>query len=67
VVENRSISDLDEERGDLDGLARRLGYAAGNRESSARRALQDDYAHHTHAIRRSYLEILGVAGLEAPA
>ena len=67
VVENRSISDLDEERGDLDGLARRLGYAAGNRESSARRALQDDYAHHTHAIRRTYLEILGVAGLEAPA
>ncbi len=31
--------DLDEERGDLDGLARRLGYAAGDRESSARRAL----------------------------
>ena len=67
VVENRSISDLDEERGDLDGLARRLGYATGNREASARRALQDDYARHTHAIRRTYLEILGVAGPEAPA
>jgi glutamate-ammonia-ligase adenylyltransferase len=60
VVENRSISDLDEERGDLDGLARRLGYSAGSRESSARRALLDDYAGHTRAIRAAYLEILGV-------
>ena len=60
VVENRSISDLDEERGDLDGLARRLGYAAGARESSARRALQADYARHTDAIRAAYLEILRV-------
>jgi glutamate-ammonia-ligase adenylyltransferase len=60
VVENRSISDLDSERGDLDGLARRLGYPAGSRESSARRALQADYARHTDAIRRAYLEILGV-------
>ena len=66
VVENRSISDLDEERGDLDGLARRLGYAAGNREASARRALQDDYARHTDAIRGAYLEILGVTGSEPP-
>jgi glutamate-ammonia-ligase adenylyltransferase len=62
VVENRSISDLDEERGDLDGLARRLGYQGGARESSARRALLDDYAHHTRAIRAAYLEILGVLG-----
>lgn len=60
VVENRSISDLDEERGDLDGLARRLGYAAGSRESSARRALQADYARHTDAIRGAYLDVLGV-------
>jgi glutamate-ammonia-ligase adenylyltransferase len=60
VVENRSISDLDEERGDLDGLARRLGYGGGARESSARRALLDDYARHTLAIRAAYLEILGV-------
>ncbi len=60
MVENRSISDLDEERGDLDGLARRLGYAAGARESSARRALQADYARHTDAIRAAYLAILGV-------
>lgn len=61
VVENRSISDLDIEHGDLDGLARRLGYAAGARESSARRALLDDYARHTDAIRRVYGEVLGVA------
>jgi glutamate-ammonia-ligase adenylyltransferase len=61
VVENRSISDLDEERGDLDGLARRLGYSGGTRESSARRALLDDYARHTRAIRAAYLEILGVS------
>lgn len=61
VVENRSISDLDLEHGDLDGLARRLGYAAGSRESSARRALLDDYARHTDAIRRVYAEVLGVA------
>jgi glutamate-ammonia-ligase adenylyltransferase len=61
VVENRSISDLDIEHGDLDGLARRLGYAAGTRESSARRALLDDYARHTGAIRRVYGEVLGVA------
>jgi glutamate-ammonia-ligase adenylyltransferase len=59
VVENRSISDLDAERGDLDGLARRLGYAAGAREASARRALLDDYARHTNAIRRVYLAVLG--------
>jgi glutamate-ammonia-ligase adenylyltransferase len=60
IVENRSISDLDAERGDLDGLARRLGYARGARESSARRMLLADYARHTEAIRRAYLEILGV-------
>jgi [glutamine synthetase] adenylyltransferase / [glutamine synthetase]-adenylyl-L-tyrosine phosphorylase len=61
VVENRSISDLDAERGDLDGLARRLGYAPGAREASARRALLDDYARHTDAIRRCYREVLGSA------
>jgi glutamate-ammonia-ligase adenylyltransferase len=58
IVENRSISDLDAERGDLDGLARRLGYKAGAREASARRALLDDYARHTTAIRRAYDAIL---------
>jgi [glutamine synthetase] adenylyltransferase / [glutamine synthetase]-adenylyl-L-tyrosine phosphorylase len=59
VVENRSISDLDVERGELDGLARRLGYRAESRESSARRALLRDYARHTEAIRAAYVAILG--------
>ncbi len=60
IVENRSMSELDEERGDLDGLALRLGYPGGGRESGPRRALLRDYAHHTEAIRRAYLEILQV-------
>ena len=61
VVENRSISDLDEEHGDLDGLARRLGYAAGGRAGSDRRALLRDYQRHTEAIRKVYREILPAA------
>jgi glutamine synthetase adenylyltransferase len=60
IVENRSISDLDEERGDLDALAHRLGYSSQGRESGARRALLDDYRRHTAAIRGVYLKILGV-------
>ncbi len=60
IVENRSISDLDEERGDLEALARRLGYAPGRRPGSARRALLEDYRRHTGAIRGIYLEVLGV-------
>jgi glutamate-ammonia-ligase adenylyltransferase len=59
IVENRSISDLDEERGDLDSLARRLGYTA-QRTGGARRALLDDYRRHTNAIRAAYLKVLGV-------
>lgn len=62
VVENRSISDLDEEHGDLDSLARRLGYASGGRAGSDRRALLRDYRHHTEAIRGVYLAILSQAG-----
>jgi len=58
IVENRSISDLDEERGDLEGLARRLGYESTGREGGARRALLQDYHHHTEAIRATYLELL---------
>jgi len=61
IVESRSISDLDTEHGDLDALARRLGYAEGARESSPRNALLRDYARHTEAIRRAYLAILGAA------
>ncbi len=60
VVENRSISDLDVERGDLDGLARRLGYRPGARERDARRALLRDYDRHTENVRHSYLEVLGL-------
>jgi glutamate-ammonia-ligase adenylyltransferase len=60
IVENRSISDLDEERGDLDALARRLGYVATQRETGARRALLEDYWRHTTAIRGVYLRIMGV-------
>ena len=59
IVENRSMSDLDEERGDLDGLARRLGYVSEGRDSGARRALLADYRRHTDAIRQVYREILG--------
>ena len=62
IVENRSISELDEERGDLDGLALRMGYPAGGRESAPRRALLRDYARHTEAIREAYRRILGSAG-----
>ncbi len=58
IVENRSISELDAERGDLDGLALRLGYPGGGRESGPRRALLRDYARHTEAIRRAYRAIL---------
>jgi glutamate-ammonia-ligase adenylyltransferase len=61
VVENRSISDLDEERGDLDGLARRLGYTSPQRAGGARRALLEDYRQHTGAIRAVYARVLGVA------
>ncbi len=58
IVENRSISDLDSDRGDLDGLARRLAYEATGREGGARRALLMDYEHHTGAIRAVYESIL---------
>lgn len=59
ILENRSISDLDEQRGDLDGLARRMGYPETGRDAGPRRALLSDYARHTEAIRAVYLETLG--------
>ncbi len=61
IVGNRSISDLNVERGDLDEVAARLGYGRGGRSSSARRALLDDYQHATAAIRDVYARTLGVA------
>ena len=59
IVENRSISDLDEERGDLDGIATHLGYTSPQRAGGARRALLEDYRHHTTAIRAVYERVLG--------
>jgi len=60
VVENRSISEFDLERGDLDTLALQLGYASTGREGGASRALLRDYDQHTEEVRRIYLELLGV-------
>ena len=59
IVENRSISDLDEQRGDLDGVALRLGYGSESRGGS-RRALLHDYRRHADAIRAVYCKTLGV-------
>jgi glutamate-ammonia-ligase adenylyltransferase len=59
IVDNRSISDLDDERGDLESLARSLGYVSKGREGGARRALLADYQRHTDAIRDVYQTILG--------
>jgi glutamate-ammonia-ligase adenylyltransferase len=60
VVENRSISDLDEQRGDLEALARALGYEAGRAGRSASRKLLADYRRHTEEIRNAYLSVLDV-------
>jgi glutamate-ammonia-ligase adenylyltransferase len=54
IVDNRSISDLDEERGDLEALALTLGYQSAQRSGGARRALLADYERHTRAIRAVY-------------
>jgi len=54
IVANRSISDLDEERGDLDALAFTLGYQAAQRSGGARRALLADYERHTSEVRAVY-------------
>lgn len=61
IVENRSISDLDEERGDLDDLAQQLGYDASQRASAARRALLDDYRRHTAGVRAVYDRVLAAS------
>lgn len=57
IVDNRSISDLDEERGDLESLARRLGYSSPGRAGGARRALLADYERHTDRIRAEYTRL----------
>jgi glutamate-ammonia-ligase adenylyltransferase len=58
LVENRSISDLDARRGDLDAIARSLGYPPGEREGASARALLADYRRHTDAIRQTYRAVL---------
>jgi glutamate-ammonia-ligase adenylyltransferase len=74
VVENRSISDLDAERGDLESVARSLGYTskgqpdrASGREGGARRALLADYRRHTERIREIYRGTFEVVAREPPA
>jgi glutamate-ammonia-ligase adenylyltransferase len=59
IVENRSISDLSEERSDLESVGRTLGYAPSHRTGSVRPPLLEDYRRHTEAIRRVYLDVLG--------
>ncbi len=58
IVQNRSISDLREDRSDLDSVARALGYAPSARSGDARRPLLEDYKRHTDTIRRIYLAVL---------
>ncbi len=60
IVENRSISNLDEDRGDIDSVTRALGYSESQWTGSSRRQLVEDYRRHTDAIRAVYLETLGV-------
>jgi glutamate-ammonia-ligase adenylyltransferase len=67
IVENRSISDLNAERGDLDEVAKRLGHGAKGRSSSARRALLDEYARRTSEIRDVYERVLRSGGGPVPA
>jgi glutamate-ammonia-ligase adenylyltransferase len=67
IVENRSISDLSEERSDLESVGRTLGYAPSKRTGSIRRPLLDDYRRHTEAIRRVYLDVFGRAGADEGA
>jgi glutamate-ammonia-ligase adenylyltransferase len=61
IVENRSISELDERRAELEPVARALHYESSPQAGGARRQLFEDYHRHTEAIRAVYLEVLGVA------
>lgn len=60
IVENRSISDLSEERADLDSVARALGYPSSQLTGTARVPLLEDYRRHTEAIRRVYDRVFGL-------
>ncbi len=66
IVENRSISDLHAERGDLDAVARALGYPSSELTGDARRPLLTDYLRHTEAIRGVYGAALGGDGETGP-
>jgi glutamate-ammonia-ligase adenylyltransferase len=59
IVQNRSISDLREDRADLDSVARALGYPRSPLTGGTRRPLLEDYRRHTEAIRAVYLDVLG--------
>jgi glutamate-ammonia-ligase adenylyltransferase len=60
IVENRSISSLDVEHGDLETLARQLDYDDTGGEGGARRALYSDYKAITERVRATYLDLLGI-------
>ena len=62
IVENRSISDLSEERSDLDSVARALGYPTSSLTGTARVPLLEDYRGHTEAIRRVYEHVFAIEG-----
>jgi glutamate-ammonia-ligase adenylyltransferase len=64
IVENRSIADLEEERADLDSVARALGYGVSERSGTSRLPLLDDYKRHTEAIRSIYREVLLARGVD---
>lgn len=55
IIENRSISDLDTERGDLEAIGLRMGHPPSRRDGGPRRALLAQYRRHTEAIRQVYL------------
>lgn len=67
IIENRSISDLNVERGDLDAVARRLGYGGGGRSSNARRCLLDEYTRRTAEIRAIYERVMRGGAVASPA
>jgi hypothetical protein len=64
IVENRSIADLEEERADLDSVARALGYSVSERSGTSRLPLLDDYKRHTEAIRGVYRAVFQARGVE---
>jgi glutamate-ammonia-ligase adenylyltransferase len=58
ILDNRSISSLERERGDLDAVARSLGYPESERGGGARRRLLEDYRRHTDDVRAVYQRLV---------